>query len=328
MPSNSQADSIDTAGFITVGRKQKNSTAENEERVSVKLFDFSQSFARIAVNANVFSVIGFGEESSKEEDEKYENSEVDDVEEDSSAPEQPESEYFEDDKTLEQILDEMEWEIERDIERVTTITPEIPVESTNLAIILWRPTYNPTIIQAGPCRKPKTVRFAEKVEIFEIEEKYEDLKTEDTEEKNGNEDTKEVIVKSHKPEEKMRKDACQLRMAYESKKLEFEVMKMNFQMKRMDYKRKKMDFKMKKMDFKMKKMDSKMKKMDYGKEKTGDGMIMRKHQIKNNSSLSSPAKSLPSSRDLNSGFMARPSSKEKKENHNISSQKLVSLSSP
>lgn len=335
MPSNSQADSIDTAGFITVGRKQKNSTAENEERVSVKLFDFLQSFARIAVNANVFSVIGFGEESSKEEDEKYENLEVDDVEEDSSAPEQPESECFEDDKTLEQILDEMEWEIERDIERVTTITPEIPVELTNLAIILWRPTYNPTIIQAGPCRKPKTVRFAEKVEIFEIEEKDEDLKTEDTEEKNGNEDTKEVIVKSHKPEEKMRKDAFQIRMAYESKKLEFEMMKMNFQMKNMDYKRKKMDFKMKKidfkmkkMDFKMKKMDSKMKKMDYGMEKMGDGMIMRKYQIKNNSSFSSPANSRPSSRDPNLGFMARPSSKEKKENHNFLSQKLISPLSP
>lgn len=335
MPSNSQADSIDTAGFITVGRKQKNSTAENEERVSVKLFDFLQSFARIAVNANVFSVIGFGEESSKEEEEKYENLEVDDVEEDSSAPEQPESEYFEDDKTLEQILDEMEWEIERDIERVTTITPEIPVELTNLAIILWRPSYDPTIIQAGPCRNPKTVRFAEKVEIFEIEEKDEDLKIDGTKEKNENKDTKEVIVKSHNPEEKMRKDACQLRMAYESKKLEFEMMKMNFQMKRMDYKRKrmdykrkKMDFKMKNMDFKMKKMDSKMKKMDYGMEKMGDGMIMRKYQIKNNSSFSSPANSRPSSRDPNLGYIARPSSREKKEKHNFLSQKLISLLSP
>ena len=320
MPSNSQVKSIDTAGFITVGRKRKNSTAENEEKVSVKLFDFLQSFARIAVNANVFSVIGFGEESSKEEDEKYENLEVDDVEEDSSAPEQPETECFEDDKTLEQILDEMEWEIERDIERITTKSPETPVEMGNSAMILWKPTYISPTIQA-PCKEPKMVRFVEKVEIIENEEKEEETNIDNTKEDYGSKDFEQIIVRSYESED-MRKDVSQIGRAYEAKKLELEMKKMDLQMKKMDYKAKKMDFKLKKMDLNMKKMELKMKQVENGMENIGDSMKLgMKARIEGKPSSFRHDHYHPSS-------MPRPSSKEKKEFHNFSQRLIFSVLSP
>ena len=227
MTSNSQ---VDTAGFITVGREQKNVTAENKEEAPVKPFDFQQSFARIVPNTNVFTVIGFGEESS-EEDEKYEHLVVEEVEEDSSASGQPETESSEDDKTLEQNLDQMEREIGRDIERVTTKSSEIPVEIENWAIILLKPTYIPTTIRA-PCKKPKIVRFAE-VEIIEINGKEVDLNTKDPKKDNGNIDSTQIIVKSHESENR-REGSCQKRMAYEAKKLELETKKMDLKKKKMD----------------------------------------------------------------------------------------------
>lgn len=320
MPSNSQVKSIDTAGFITVGRKRKNSTAENEERASVNPFDFLQRFARIAVNANVFSVIGFGEESSKEEDEKYENLEVDDVEEDSSAPEQPETECFEDDKTLEQILDEMEWEIERDIERITTKSPETPVEMGNWAIILWKPTYIFPTIQA-PCKEPKMVRFVEKVEIIENEEKEKETNIDNSKEDYGSKGFEQIIVRSYESED-MRKDACQIGRAYEAKKLELEMKKMDLQMKKMDYKAKKMDFKLKKMDLNMKKMELKMKQVENGMENIGDSMKLgMKARIEGKPSSFRHYHYHPSS-------MPRPSSKEKKEFHNFSQRLIFSVLSP